>query len=82
MTEEKDLGRFVHELHHQATITITTSLTPENETAWTYTVTGEDFLDGSWSETYTGTSRRGKRLLVAIDKELVRRRNARRKGTR
>lgn len=49
-----DLQRTTHELHHEIQITVTTSLTPENNTAWEVRIEGSDFLDGKWYGTIKG----------------------------
>lgn len=53
----KTLTQAVRQLHGSFTITLEFVRTPRNMVQWKKTVTGEDFLDGTWERTYTGKTR-------------------------
>lgn len=52
-----DLIEKIKRLHNTVTLKIDFEITPRGRIKWTKTVCGEDFLDGPWVFTYTGTAR-------------------------
>lgn len=59
------LERAVQELHSHITVTVEFTLTPRGRVRWVKTVKGEDFLDGPWEVTTTGTERTHKKAKKA-----------------
>lgn len=55
MTAEEDLDHALYKLHsdHRLTVHIQAA---EHGVTWKATLSGEDFLDGEWTETISGTS--------------------------
>lgn len=63
-----DFERAIHELHAHRRLVVEMRLSARNRVHWTATLSGEDFLDGDWSETKTGYAKNRKKAMRDVER--------------